>query len=151
MPNAGAGAEAMPESGFACPRHPDLAVVDLPGKGRGVIATTFIPAGTLLEMVPVVPLTWQDEVTLKATPLDPYVFKWRANGESKSSQENPDAVICAIVLGITSLVNHSLRPNADIEYDFARRTLSLISIKDIPCNEEVAYDYDCELWFEAKE
>jgi SET domain-containing protein len=123
-----------------CPRYPNLAVVDIPEKGRGVIATDFIPSGTLLEVAPVIRITKKETDIIAKTVLDTYVFDW---------QEEP--YDSAILLGIVFLVNHSGKPNAKFERDFEAQTMRLNAIKDINKMEEITIDYNCELWFEVAE
>jgi SET domain-containing protein len=133
------GAIKFNKNTYTAPRHPDLAVVDTPKKGRGVIAIQFIPSETLLEVAPVIRLTKVETSFLAQTILDTYVFDW---------QEPP--YDSAVLLGVIFLVNHSAHPNAKFERDFHTQTMHLIAIKDIEAGEEVTINYNCDLWFEVK-
>lgn len=124
----------------ACPRHPHLAITTIEGKGRGVFTTASIPAGTLLETSPVLRLSLKDAKTVEPTHVEDYVFKWDEEGFST-----------ALVLGITSLVNHSETPSADFDLNKTDHTVTLRAMRDLVAGEEITIDYGIALWFEAKE
>ena len=140
---------------LALPRHSLLAVAEIHGKGRGVVATGFIAADTLLEIAPVLPLTLDETLQATRTMLDHYLFVWDEAGDA-AAERAPAAApsdgieACALVLGITALVNHSTTPNAWFHPHYATRTMHLESIRDIAPGDEITVDYDCELWFEVK-
>ncbi len=119
-------------------RSSNIRVTELIGKGRGVLATEPIPAQTLLETAPVIPMRPEDRLPLESKLYD-YPFRW-----------NHDGCPEAITLGIMSLVNHSTSPNCDLEYHFEERCISLWTIRDIAAGEELSFDYECPLWFEVK-
>jgi SET domain-containing protein len=119
-------------------RHSDLAVIETAEKGRGVIATKFIPKNTILETSPVIRLTTDETQIVSKTLLDTYVFAW---------MDPPYNT--AIPLGIVTLVNHSANPNTTLKPDFISRTISISSLCDINPMEEITFDYDCDLWFEV--
>lgn len=112
----------------------DVALADIEGKGRGVIATALIPAGTVIEVSPAIPV---ESLSLSGTIINDYTFSW----------ENSEA----IVFGITSFINHSVNANCSIDYDCDNFTMELTSTQDIKPGEELLYDYDCDLWFEVTE
>jgi len=140
---------------FFCFRHPALAVKMFPEKGRGVIVTEFITRGTLLEEAPIIPMASSELEYLKNTSLWPYPFEWPEqfnsmdaykNRESQTESEAPQA----LVLGMLSLLNHSKAPNTDWERDYTGLRTRLFSIRDIQPQEELTYDYRCDLWFDPK-
>lgn len=147
-----APAASISLSRLTLPPRPALAVVDIPGKGRGVATTVPMPAGALIELAPVVPLSRGDTALIIGTALEPYLFQWdEPRGEhppptptTASSPVTP----CAIVLGITTLLNHSATPNARFRPDYPSGTMRLESLRPIAAGEEVTMDYECELWFE---
>lgn len=118
----------------ACFRHKDLAIINTKEKGRGVIATAFIPAGTVIERSPVVPV---DSLSLVGTRINDHAFAWDG--------------LEAIVFGLTSFVNHSHEPNCVLSYDYENLFIELISKVDIKAKEELTFDYVCDLWFEVKD
>ena len=107
----------------------DIGVVEIRGKGRGIISNIFINKGTVIETAPVVPFEGKLPEELSGLP-----FAWFGKE--------------AIALGIVQLINHDAEPNCTIECNEKERTISLITIQDIQPGEELSFDYDCELWFD---
>jgi len=120
------------------PRHPDLRIAAVAGKGRGVVAAGPIAAGTLLEVAPVIPLAAPDQPPRGSVVYD-YPFLW----------DDPP-FIEAIALGMISMVNHSERPNAAFETDIPNRVVRLSALTDIAAGEEVTFDYGIPLWFDVR-
>ena len=118
------------------PRHPAIRVVDLFGKGRGVVAIEPIHRGELIEASPVIPLRAADALA-KGHALFDYAFAW----ETQPFAE-------AIALGMVSLANHSPHPNASLAPDYRAKTLRLVALRDIEEGEEITIDYGIPLWFE---
>lgn len=125
---------------LACPRHPHLVVATTEGKGRSVLATAAIAAGEVLETSPVLRLSNRDAEIIQPTQVEDYVFHWDEEGFST-----------AIVMGITSLVNHSSVPNAAFRVNKTDHTATLLAKRDIAADEEITIDYGVALWFDAKE
>jgi len=102
-----------------------IEVKRLPGKGRGVFAREDIPAGTVIETVPVLVAPEED---LEATALAGHCFLW-SRGQ------------VALPLGYGALYNHSYHPNA--EYcDRAPRTKVYRALRDISAGEEITINYN---------
>ena len=118
--------------------HSSLGVVEMPGKGRGVVATAPIDAGALLEVAPVIPLAANDQPPRTSVLYD-YPFLW----------DDPP-FIEAIALGFISMINHSDKPNAQIETDIPNKVVRLTALRDIAAGEEVTFDYAIPLWFDAR-
>ena len=110
---------------------PQLAVVAVPGRGRGVIALHPIARGERIERAPVIELTPHERAALGTTRLARYYFEW-----------GPDSSHAAIVLGYGSLYNHSFEPNA--EYGFHEQELAIdyIALRDIASGEEITINYN---------
>lgn len=109
-----------------------LSVVEIPGKGRGIIATEDIPEGTLIETAWVKPFDNSQDLPTELSGLE---FEW---------DEKRDA----IVMGKMTFANHSSNPNCRIEHDFENFTISLIAERPIKRGQELTFDYECPLWFE---
>ena len=120
------------------PRHPGIAVSDIPGRGRGVLAVEPIRKGELIEAAPVVRLL-PEASPPKPSPLYDYLFAW---------DEPPFAE--AIAFGIVSLVNHASPATATLACDFSDGTIRLLAQTDIEAGEEITIDYGIPLWFEAR-
>lgn len=113
--------------------------------GRGVFTSELIPAGSLIEVCPVISMPKETRQLLDKTKLHDYYFIWGASDEK-----------CAIVLGFGSIYNHDYEPNAEYEPDFEQDTLTFYALKDIQPGEEITVNYSgdpggrIDLWFENK-
>lgn len=106
-----------------------IEVKQIAGKGRGVFATEFIPAGTVFERVPVIVMPAED--ILDSTDncvLANYVFDWGRG-------------TMALALGFGSLYNHSYHPNARYD-DKGRQTKIFTALRDIEAGEEITVNYN---------
>ncbi len=56
----------------------------------------------------------------------------------------------AVVLGFTSLINHSNSPNCDFVRYIDALALDLVAVRDIRAGEELMIDYGLTLWFTPK-
>ena len=102
-----------------------------PGRGRGVFARKFVPAGTIIERVPMIVFPEKELETDEGfSAMYHYCFAW-----SKG--------LVAIALGYGSLYNHSYSPNARYD-DVAQRTKVFTAIKDIQAGEEITISYNGE-------
>lgn len=126
-------------------RDPRLTLTVSPEKGRCLIATAPIPAGTLLEVAPILWVPPSQTPAIDASALGGHVFAW---GIAPDGSDAPGAV--AVALGLVSIANHADAPNADFEQDFDNRALRLIALADIAAGEEITVDYGIPLWFEQK-
>jgi SET domain-containing protein len=54
----------------------------------------------------------------------------------------------AVVLGFTSLLNHSYTPNADYIHHIDEQMLDIIALQDIASGDEITIDYKMTLWFD---
>lgn len=106
--------------------HSDaIEVKQIPGKGRGVFARRVIPAGTIIESVPVLVL---DEEDVEATLLAGHCFLW-SRGK------------VALPLGYGALYNHSYSPNAEY-LDRAPKTKVYRALREIDAGEEITINYN---------
>lgn len=114
-----------------------------PGCGRGVFAREAIAPGTVIEAAPVIVLPAADCPALDRTVIYEYYFHWDGDPDGEGRG--------ALGLGLVTLCNHSNRPCARVDRNYARLTLDLVAIAPIEAGEEVTIDYGCTLWFEARE
>jgi hypothetical protein len=103
----------------------DLKVRNIPGRGRGVIATRAFKKGEAVCVCPVIVLPNRDVGGL----LDNYVFQW-SDG------------YCAVALGLGSLINHSAFPNVIITTRIAKQEIVFWARKTILAATEIVHDYD---------
>lgn len=111
-------------------------------KGRGVFAAAPIAAGELLETSASVALARKDTETILGTTLDNYYFAHPAD---------PDGGL--LVLGLSSLLNHSDAPNVETRSrheDGVGWLVDLRALREISPGEELTRRYACELWFDAE-
>lgn len=123
-----------------------LRVRQVPGKGRGVFAREVIERGALIERSPVLLIPDLDRKRVDPTIVFTYVFMWEAGTTEQDLYSGVGKA--AVALGLTSLLNHSHRPNADFVRHFDELTIDLVALRDIQCDEEITIDYQMDLWFD---
>jgi hypothetical protein len=115
----------VPEGGRS-PEYdgPVLQVRETKAKGRGVFATSLIPAGTRILELQGIQLKMED------VPSD-----WMA------IQIDNDLWLCSDGTMLDDCINHSCDPNTG----FSRNDLVLYSLRDISANEELCWDYSTSI------
>lgn len=114
-------------------------------KGRGVFTKEAIPAGTTIEVSPVLVLSNSDTQTVDTTKLHNYIFLWGVK-ETRS----------CVALGFCSIYNHAYDPNCEYEMDFDAETMSIKTRRAIKKGEELHINYngdvedDSPVWFDVK-
>lgn len=127
-------------------RLADLYIVFSPRKGRGVYTYCDIPAGTVVEVAPVIVLTKQDRQLLHQTELRNYYFCWPENNGSQ----------CCIALGYVSLYNHSHEANCLHTKQQECRTMTITTRTFLHAGDELtinyngAWDDQAPLWFDVE-
>ena len=110
-----------------------IKVTDIKGKGRGVVATQDIQVGATIEVCPIVFLSKKEIDFLKneSDVLRSYYLI------------QPETGKCCVMFGYGSIYNHSLSPNAEIDYNekITENFLFFKAIKDIKANEEIVFNY----------
>ncbi|KAI4954281.1 hypothetical protein J4E91_001991 [Alternaria rosae] len=125
-------------------RCPDIVLkVDTP-KGRGVFATKDIPAGTTIDICPVLILgTEENKKHIEHTSLYHYTYNWPVvdtDGNSKVTQ--------AIIFGLGSMFNHSTQEqNVGWMRDTRRQLITYRALRDIATGEELCISYGSHLTF----
>jgi SET domain-containing protein len=111
--------------------------------GRGVFTTEDIPAGTVIEVSPVVVMSREERALLDKTLLHDYIFEW---GDKKRQ--------CCMALGYVAVYNHSYRSNCEYEMDYDKRQISIHAMRYIKAGEELFINYngnwndDKKVWFD---
>lgn len=108
-----------------------LKVVEIDGKGRGVVAGRGFAAGEVVERVPVIVLSAEERLLIEKTALYDYRFAW-GEGEDR----------VAIALGYGSLYNHSYAPNAYFWRHYDEREIEFVALRAIGSGEEVTVNYN---------
>ncbi|RYY62617.1 MAG: SET domain-containing protein-lysine N-methyltransferase [Chitinophagaceae bacterium] len=123
---------------------PILFVAPSSGKGRGVFTSEPIPAGTTIEISPVIVMGKKDRELLDQTTLHDYIFEW-----------GTDQLYCCMALGYVPVYNHSYTSGCEYEMDFENETIHIKTVRDIRKGEELTINYNGEwndpkpLWFDA--
>lgn len=135
------GSVLAPEARTAAPSPFPIAVVSVPGRGRGVIATRPIAKGERIERAPVIvlepaelepaELEPAELEAVRATRLARYYFEW---GEHED--------MGAIVLGYGSLYNHSYEPCAEFEFRESELAIDCVALRNIRAGEEITINYN---------
>lgn len=113
------------------------------GRGRGVFAREPIAPGTVIEAAPIIVLPATDCPVLDQTIIHDYYFHWDGDPDGDGRG--------ALALGLVTLCNHSSRPRARVERNYAKSTLDLLATTEIEPGEEVTIDYGCTLWFKPRD
>ncbi|HMK04849.1 MAG TPA: SET domain-containing protein [Ferruginibacter sp.] len=114
-------------------------------KGRGVFTRERIPAGTEIEMSPVIVMEKTDRQYLDKTLLHDYIFEW---GKLKDK--------CCMALGLVPIYNHSYKSNCEYFMDFEDDTISVKTVRIIDAGEELTINYNGDwndakkIWFDVK-
>ncbi|KAF2142535.1 uncharacterized protein K452DRAFT_286961 [Aplosporella prunicola CBS 121167] len=124
-------------------RSADLVLALTTPKGRGVFAAQDIPARTVIEISPVLPLgVEENESHVKHTSLYHYTYNWplhSSNGEKQITQ--------AVVLGLGSMFNHSRDQNVGWERDVDHLLVRYQTLRDVKAGEELCISYGDRLSF----
>ncbi|CAN5119389.1 SET domain-containing protein-lysine N-methyltransferase [soil metagenome] len=113
--------------------------------GRGVFATKNIPAGTVVEVAPVLVLSIQDRKAIEETRLFHYIFEW---GKSKR--------LGCMAFGYMSMYNHDYTANCEYEMDYEESTMTVRTLRQLKKGDELYINYNADpndktpLWFDAK-
>jgi SET domain-containing protein len=112
------------------------AIRRISGKGRGVVATQDVPAGTEIVTCPVIVYGSTDAGRIGKTRLSDYNFRF---GEHTQRS--------CIVLGVISLCNHADSPNAELVCREDEEAMTLVALRPIAAGEEICIKYRRPLWF----
>jgi hypothetical protein len=105
-----------------------------PLHGRGLFASTDIPAGALLGVYPLLILSHEDTEQIKSTRVYHYVFY--------VDEREDGAVRAAVAFGKISMCNHSPQANADFYVDAAAETVTLTTRVALKAGDEILIDYE---------
>lgn len=123
---------------------PYLYIEQTKGRGRGVFTRERIPAGTVIEVAPVIVMK-TDREYLDKTLLHDYIFEW---GKEKDQ--------CCMALGLIPIYNHSYKSNCEYFMDFETETIFIKTVKAVEKDGELTINYNGDwndgkkVWFEVK-
>jgi SET domain-containing protein len=124
---------------------PYLFVDQTKGKGRGVFTRERIPAGTVIEVAPVIVMSHDERKHLDKTLLHDYIFEW---GKQKEK--------CCMALGLIPIYNHSYKSNCEYFMEFEEDSIFVKTVRVIEKGEELTINYNGDwnneqkVWFETK-
>lgn len=99
-------------------------------KGRGVFTSKLLNKGDLIEICPVIEVSYKDHQNMVGHILENYTFVWNTKKRS-----------AAILLGFGSLYNHTSKPNADYIKRLKEGVMVFKALKTIKPGEEITIDY----------
>lgn len=123
---------------------PILFIAESAEKGRGVFTAEKIPAGTTIEISPVIVLSIKDRKSIEETLLYHYIFEWGTNEKQG-----------ALGMGYISMYNHNYHANCVYEMDYEANVMSIKTVKPVKAGEELYINYNAlpddetPLWFDA--
>ena len=107
-------------------------------KGRGVFTRERIPAGTVIEMAPVIVMDGAERQYLDKTLLHDYIFEW---GKLEDK--------CCMALGLIPIYNHSYKSNCEYFMDFEDDSIFVKTVRIIENGEELTINYNGD-WNDPK-
>ena len=123
---------------------PYLYIHPATNRGRGVFTRERIPAGTVIEISPVIVMGKDDRPQLDKTLLHDYIFEW---GKQKDK--------CCMALGYIPMYNHSYKSNCEYFMDYEEDTILVKTVRVIENGEELTINYNgdwndgSKVWFDV--
>lgn len=123
---------------------PYLYIEKTMNKGKAVFTSERIPAGTIVEVSPVIVMSREDRGHLDKTLLHDYIFEW---GKLKDK--------CCMALGIIPIYNHSYTSNCEYFMDYDEEVIMVKTVKVIRKWEELTINYNGnwndrkKVWFDV--
>ncbi len=118
-----------------------MEVVQIPGKGRGVIAKSLILPRQLICRCPVVVIPEEDLRSFEETALADYAFAWPSSRDDRYGNKDLWS-LSAIALGLLSMMNHSGRPNARFVIEVEHLEITVYALHRILESEEITINYE---------
>lgn len=127
--------------------HHALYIDETDNKGRGVFTGEMIPAGTVIEVSPVIVMSALEKELLNKTLLHDYIFDWTPAGQQR----------CCMAHGYIAVYNHSPASNCEYFMNYEQETISIKTMRDINVGEELTVNYNGDwnntepVWFNTEE
>ena len=107
-------------------------------RGRGVFTRERIPAGTLIEVAPVIVMEKADREYLDKTLLHDYIFEWGKDNKQ-----------CCMALGLIPIYNHDYKSNCEYFMDFEDQTIFVKTVRLVEKGDELTINYNGD-WNDGK-
>lgn len=110
--------------------------------GRGVFTSERIPAGTVVEIAPVIVMSSEDRHLLDKTLLHDYIFEWEGDK-------------CCMALGLVPIYNHSYASNCEYFMDYTNDSILIKTVSVVKKGAELSINYNGnwndkkKVWFDA--
>jgi SET domain-containing protein len=104
-------------------------------KGRGAFAKKDIEKKTIIDIAPIILIPNNEYSKIKKTVLYDYCYIW---DDPKHKPEFKNA----ITLSISQFINHSYKPNVKYLYDYKKKAIEFVSIKNIKQGDELTMNYN---------
>ena len=124
--------------------HPALFIADSPQKGKGVFTKKDLPAGTVIEVSPVLVFNAAERSKLEETALYNYIFEWGEDGSK-----------CCVAFGYISMYNHQSPANCEYVMYFDDALMKITTMQAIEKGAELTINYSTDwdaekpVWFAA--
>ncbi|HEY9176040.1 MAG TPA: SET domain-containing protein [Flavipsychrobacter sp.] len=124
---------------------PGIYIENTEDKGNGVFTQNDLPAGTVVEISPVIVMSAEERKLLDQTLLHDYIFEWAPEGENQ----------CCVAQGYIAVYNHSDSANCEHFMHYDSNSISIKTMRDIAAGEELTINYNGEwnnkrpVWFET--
>ncbi|MBN9297248.1 MAG: SET domain-containing protein-lysine N-methyltransferase [Filimonas sp.] len=121
---------------------PYLTVAPSEKGGRGVFSTQNIPAGTVIEISPVLVFNSKERKAIEDTRLFNYIFEWGATRK-----------MGALGMGYISMYNHDYSANCNYEMDYENALMTITTVKPVKAGDELCINYNADpddktpVWF----
>jgi SET domain-containing protein len=123
----------------------DIEIRQVGSRGRGIFARSTIEQGQLVERSPVLIIPDEQRMMADTTILFTYVFMWEHDTVEEDLYQHKGRA--AVALGLTSLLNHSYKPNCRFVRHINELLIDIVAIREIQAGEELTIDYQMTLWF----
>jgi hypothetical protein len=111
-------------------------IIEIVGKGRGVVATQKISKGEIIETCPIIEISKKEaDFIQNQSHILNYYYLFQEDLERY-----------CLMLGYGSIYNHSHNPNADIDYSSEKteKYLQFKALRDVEIGEEIVFNYEFE-------
>ncbi|KAF2100643.1 SET domain-containing protein [Rhizodiscina lignyota] len=124
-------------------RCPNITLIPETPKGRGIFATARIPAGTVIDVCPVLVLgVEENREHIEKTSLYHYTYNWPIKTRDGKTEK-----LQAVIFGLGSMFNHSREQNVAWTRDIDHLIITYRALRDIEVGEELCISYGDHLTF----
>jgi SET domain-containing protein len=117
-------------------------------KGKGIFAKEDIEKDVIIDVAHILLIPNKEWELIKDTVLSNYSFEW----------DDPTYIgkcESAVSLSVSQFINHSYNPNVRYTYDYKKKCISYITLREISKGEEITVNYNgnvddkSPMWFKV--